>query len=135
MAGGTECQARDADSRRQIALLAGGLMSPQETAHVLKISVPAVEQRLERRKLLAVGLPGGHRGLPALQFTRDGRVRESVAEVATAGAHLDPWALLSILVDEVEDSAGGTLLERLSDDAVRRDVMSRIASYGEHAAA
>jgi hypothetical protein len=131
----TELLLRGADAKSRITELAGGLLSPLKVAHVLKISVPGVKQRLERRKLLAVQLPGGQRGFPALQFTREGRVREGVADVAAAGAHLDPWALLAILVDEVEDSTGGTLLERLGDDAVRADVMGRIATYGEHAAA
>jgi hypothetical protein len=131
----TELLLRGAEAKSRIADLAGGLMSPLKVAQVLKISVPGVKQRLERRKLLAVQLPGGQRGFPALQFTRDGRVRDGVAEVAAAGARMDPWALLAILVDEAEDSTGGTLLERLADDAVRADVIGRIASYGEHVAA
>ncbi|MBV9110260.1 MAG: hypothetical protein JO306_12690 [Gemmatimonadetes bacterium] len=131
----TELLLRGAEAKSRIMSLAGGLLSPLKVSQVLKISVPGVKQRLERRKLLAVQLPGGQRGFPALQFTREGRVRDGVAEVAAAGAHLDPWALLAILVDEVEDSSGGTLLERLDDDAVRADVMGRIASYGVHAAA
>jgi hypothetical protein len=131
----TELLLRGADAKSRIAELAGGLLSPLETAHVLKISVPGVKQRLERRKLLAVPLPGGQRGFPALQFDADGRVREGVAEVAAAAAAVEPWALLAILVDEVEDPSGGTLLERLGDEAVRNDVLGRIASHGEHGAA
>ncbi|HKP76276.1 MAG TPA: hypothetical protein VJT67_12185 [Longimicrobiaceae bacterium] len=131
----TELLLRGAEAKGQIAALAGGLLSPLEAARVLKISVPGVKLRLERRKLLAVPLPGGQRGFPALQFEQDGRVRDGVAEVAAAGANIDPWALLSILVDEAEDAAGGTLLERLGDAAVRADVLGRIATYGEHGAA
>lgn len=131
----TELLLRGAESKSRVAEFAGGLLSPLEAARVLNISVPGVKQRLERRKLLAVPLPGGQRGFPAFQFERDGRVRTGVPEVAAAGAHLDPWVLLSILVDEVEGEAGGTLLERLSDEAVRADALSRIASYGEHGAA
>jgi hypothetical protein len=130
----TELLLRGADAKSRIAELAGGLLSPSDTARILKISVPGVKQRLERRKLLAVPLPGGQRGFPALQFHADGRVREGIAETAAAGATLNPWALLAILVDEVEDATGGTLLERLADDAVRADVLSRLAGYGEHAA-
>jgi hypothetical protein len=131
----TELLLRGADAKSQIAELAGGLLSPLEAARVLKITVPGVKQRLERRKLLAVPLPGGQRGFPARQFQEDGRVRDGVPAVAAAGAHLDPWTLLSILVDEVEDPTGGTLLERLGDETVRADVLSRLSSYGEHAAA
>ncbi|HET7230126.1 MAG TPA: hypothetical protein VFJ16_09000 [Longimicrobium sp.] len=131
----TELLLRGADAKSRIMELAGGLLSPLEAAKVLKISVPGVKQRLERRKLLAVPLPGGQRGFPAFQFDRDGRVREGVAEIAAAGAPIEPWALLAILVDEVEDPAGGTLLERVGDEDVRADVLQRIATYGEHGAA
>jgi hypothetical protein len=131
----TDLLLRGAEAKNQIARLAGGLLSSSQAAEVLRISVPGVKQRLERGKLLAVPLAGGQRGFPALQFQQDGIVRKGVTAVATAGAHLDPWTLLSILVDEVEDPTGGTLLERLDDDGVRADVLSRLARYGEHAAA
>jgi hypothetical protein len=131
----TDLLLRGAEAKNQIARLAGGLLSSSQAAEVLRISVPGVKQRLERGKLLAVPLPGGQRGFPALQFQQDGHVRKGVPEVAAAGAHLDPWALLTILVDEDDGGDGGTLLERLDDDAVLRDVLSRLASYGEHAAA
>jgi len=131
----TELLMRGAQAKSRIAELAGGLMSPLEVARVLNISVPGVKQRLERRKLLAVTLPGGQKGFPALQFEHDGRVREGVPEVVAAGARIDSWALLGILVDEVEDQDGGTLLERLGDQEVRTDVLGRLASYGEHGAA
>lgn len=131
----TELLLRGADAKSQISSLAGGLMSPLEAARVLKITVPGVKQRLERRKLIAVSLPGGQRGFPALQFAENGHVRSGVPEVAAAAADMDPWALLAILVDEVEDASGGTLLERLGEEAVRADVLARLASYGEHGAA
>src|SRR6202008_634113 len=92
----TELLLRGADAKSQVARLAGGLLSPLEAARILNITVPGVKQRLERRKLLAVPLPGGRRGFVAFQFERDGRVRKGVPEVAAAGAALDPWALLAI---------------------------------------
>jgi hypothetical protein len=101
---------------------------------VLHISVPGVKQRVERHKLLAVPLPGGQWGFPALQFGKDGHVRPGIPEVARAGAHVDPWTLLSILVDDVEDGRGGLLLERLDEPAVLTDVLNRLATYGEHVA-
>ncbi|HEV7590860.1 MAG TPA: hypothetical protein VGO40_22305 [Longimicrobium sp.] len=131
----TDLLLRGAEAKNQIARLAGGLLSSSQAAEVLRISVPGVKQRLERGKLLAVPLPGGQRGFPALQFQQDGHVRKGVAEVAAAGAHLDPWALLAILVDEADGAEGGTLLERLGEEAALRDVLSRLASYGVHAAA
>jgi len=131
----TDLLLRGAEAKNQIVRLAGGLLSSSQAGEVLRISVPGVKQRLERGKLLAVPLPGGQRGFPALQFQQNGHVRKGVAEVATAGAHLDPWALLAILVDEDDGGEGVTLLERLSEEAVLADVLSRLASYGEHAAA
>lgn len=126
---------RGAEAKSRIAELVGGLLSSTEAAALLRISVPGVKQRVERRKLLAVPLPGGQWGFPALQFAEGGHVRAGVPEVAKAGAEVDPWALLSILVDEVPEGAGGVLLERLDDPAILRDVLGRLATYGEHAAA
>jgi hypothetical protein len=125
---------RGAEAKRDIAELVGGLLTSSQAASVLNISVPGVKQRVERHKLLAMPLPGGQWGFPALQFGEDGHVRAGVAEVARAGAHVDPWALLSILVDDVEDRKGGMLLERLDERAVLDDVLNRLATYGEHVA-
>ena len=125
---------RGAEAKSRIAELVGGLMSSTEAAAVLRISVPGVKQRMERHKLLAVPLPGGQWGFPALQFAPGGHVRAGVPEVAKAAARVDPWALLSILVDDAPDGSG-VLLERLDDPAVLRDVLGRLATYGEHVAA
>lgn len=126
---------RGAEAKSRIAELAGGLMSSTEAAAVLRISVPGVKQRVDRRRLLAVPLPGGQWGFPALQFAQGGHVRAGVPEVAKAAARLDPWALLAILVDDAPGAAGGVLLERLDDAAALRDVLGRLDSYGEHVAA
>jgi hypothetical protein len=101
---------------------------------VLGISVPGVKQRMDRHKLLAVPLPGGQWGFPAFQFAEGGHVRPGVPEVAKAGAQVDAWTVLSILVDDVPDGSG-VLLERLDDPAVLRDAVQRLESYGEHVAA
>ncbi|HEV2149042.1 MAG TPA: hypothetical protein VGR37_16670 [Longimicrobiaceae bacterium] len=126
---------RGAEAKSRIAELAGGLLSSTEAGALLRISVPGVKQRVERRRLLAVPLPGGQWGFPALQFAQGGHVRAGVPEVARAGAEVDPWALLSILVDDAPGDAGGVLLERLDDPAVLRDVLGRLTTYGEHVAA
>lgn len=125
---------RGAQAKRQIAELVGGLLTSSQAADVLHISVPGVKQRMDRRKLLAVPLPGGQWGFPALQFREGGSVRPGVAEVAKAGSHVDAWALLSILVDDVGDASGGMLLQRLDEPAVLADVLNRLATYGEHVA-
>lgn len=125
---------RGAEAKGRIAELVGGLLSSTEAATVLRISVPGVKQRVERHRLLAAPLPGGQWGFPALQFGPGGHVRAGVPEVARAGAELDPWVLLSILVDDAPDGSG-VLLERLEDPALLRDVLGRVASYGDHVAA
>jgi hypothetical protein len=124
---------RGAEAKNQIAEQVGGLLSSSEAAAILGISVPGVKQRMDRHKLLAVPLAGGQWGFPALQFAEGGRVRPGVPEVAKAGAEHDPWTVLSILVDDVSDGSG-ILLERLDDPAVLRDVLDRLATYGEHVA-
>jgi hypothetical protein len=131
----SELLLRGAAAKSEIMDAVGGLLSSSEAAALLKISVPGVKQRVQRRALIAVPLPGGQWDFPARQFDRGGRVRPGVAAVAAAGVDLDPWVLLSILVDEAEDGRGGILLERLDDAGVREDVLSRIATYGEHVAA
>ena len=125
---------RGAEAKSRIVAMAGGLLTSSEAAAILKITVPGVKMRLERRKLLAVALPGGQWGFPAHQFVDGGHVRDGVSEVAKAGAEIDPWALLSILMDDVSDGSG-TLLEHLDDPAVLRDALHRLETYGEHVAA
>jgi hypothetical protein len=131
----SELLLRGAAAKGEIMDAVGGLLSSSEAAALLKISVPGVKQRVQRRAVLAVPLPGGQWGFPARQFDLEGRVRQGVPAVAAAGAGLDPWVLLSILVDDAEDGQGGILLERLDDAAVRGDVLSRLGSHGEHVAA
>jgi len=131
----SELLLREAAAKSEIMEAAGGLLSSSEAAALLEISVPDVKQRVRRRTVLAVPLPDGQWGFPARQFDREGRVREGVPAVAAAGARLDPWVLLSILVDAAEDDRGGLALERLDNAAVRDDILSRLASYGEHVAA
>ncbi len=118
----------------QIAEFAGGLLFRPTVAELLQISGFNVATLIQRHELLTVPLPGGEPGFPALQFTKGRRIRSGVPEVAKTGAHVDAWILLSILVDDVEDGAGGTLLERLDEWMVLEDVLNRLATYGEHLA-
>jgi DNA-binding CsgD family transcriptional regulator len=130
----SELLLRGAEAKNRIAELVGGLLSSSEAAAILGISVPGVKQRMDRHKLLAVPLSGGQWGFPALQFDAGGHVRPGIPEIARAGAGVDAWTALSILVDDVPDGSG-VLLERLDDPAVLRDSVQRLESYGEHVAA
>lgn len=125
---------RGAEAKSRIVEMVGGLLTSSQAAAILKITVPGVMLRMGRRKLLALPLPGGQWGFPALQFAEGGRVREGVPEVAKAGADIDPWVVLSILVDDVPDGSA-TLLERLDDPAILSNAVHRLETYGEHVAA
>lgn len=131
--GWAELLLRGTEAKNQITELVGGLLSYSDAAAVLGISVPDVEQRMNRHELLAVPLAGGQWGFPARQFDEGGDVRLGVAELAKAGAALEPWTVLSVLMDDVPDGAG-ILLEHLDDPAVLRDAIRRLETYGEHVA-
>jgi hypothetical protein len=104
-------------------------------AELLGISVSAVNQRKNKhRSILAVPLSGGEWGFPVRQFV-DGDVRRGVADVVRAAADMNPWVLLSILLDDAGENGGPAVLDRLDDESVRADVLQRVRSHGEHVAA
>lgn len=126
---------RGARHKRAMLELAGGVMSSSEVSDLLGISVQAVKQRIERRTILAVPLAGGAWGFPAKQFDADGRVRTGVAEVLKSAPDVNPWVILSVLVDASSDERGGTVLENLEDAGVRAGAVALLAGYGEQGAA
>lgn len=131
----TRALARGAARKQEMIQRAGGVLSSGEVAELLGITVSAVNQRKNRhRSILAVPLSGGEWGFPARQFL-DGAIRPGVTEVVRAAGEMNPWVLLSILLDDAERDGGPTLLDRLDNDAVRADVLQRVRSYGEHVAA
>jgi hypothetical protein len=131
----TRALARGAARKQEMIQRAGGVLSSGEVAELLGITVSAVNQRKNRhRSILAVPLSGGEWGFPARQFV-DGAVRTGVAEVVRAAGEINPWVLLSILLDDAGNAGGPTLLDRLDDPAVRADVLHRVGTYGEHVAA
>lgn len=130
----TRALARGAARKQEMIQRAGGVLSSGQVAELLGVTVSAVNQRKNRHSsILAVPLSGGEWGFPARQFV-DGAVRTGVAEVARAAAQMNPWVLLSILLDDVAEEGGPTLLDRLDDSAVRGDVLHRVSTYGEHIA-
>ena len=131
----TRALTRGAARKQEMIQRAGGVLSSGQVAELLGISVSAVNQRKNKhRSILAVPLSGGEWGFPARQFA-DGEVRRGVGEVVKAAGEMNPWVLLSILLDPIREESGPTLLDRLDDDAVRRDAVNRVRSYGEHVAA
>lgn len=130
----TRALARGAARKQEMIQRAGGVLSSGQVAELLGITVSAVNQRKNRhRSILAVPLSGGEWGFPVRQFV-DGAVREGAAEVVRAAGEMNPWVLLSILLDNAGADGGPTLLDRLDDPAVRADVLHRVATYGEHIA-
>lgn len=131
----TRALARGAARKQEMIQRAGGVLSSSEVAELLGVTVSAVNQRKNRhRSILAVPLSGAEWGFPARQFV-DGDVRPGVAEVVRGAADMNPWVLLSILLDDSDQEGGPTLLDRLDDEAVRRDVLQRVRTWGEHIAA
>lgn len=130
----TRALARGAARKQEMIQRADGVLSSGEVARLLGITVSAVNQRRSRhRSILAVPLSGGEWGFPARQFG-DGDVRKGVAEVVKAAGEMNPWVLLSILLDPVADAEGPMLLDRLDDEAVRADALNRVRTHGEHVA-
>jgi hypothetical protein len=128
----TRALARGAVAKQEMIVEAGGCLSSGEVSRMLGITASAVNIRRTRRTILTVPLSGGEWGFPARQFA-DGDVRGGVAEVVRAAGDMNPWVLLSILLDPLPGADGATLLDRLDDAEVRGDVLTRIGSYGEHA--
>lgn len=132
----TRALARGVARKQEMIRAAGGVLSSGEVARLLGVSVSAVNQRKNRhRSILAVPLSGGEWGFPARQFVGDGDVRKGVSEVVRAAGEMNPWVLLSILLDPVAGEGGPVLLDQLDDPAVREDVLNRVRTYGEHVAA
>jgi hypothetical protein len=133
--GWTRALARGAARKQEMIQRANGCLSSGEVAQLLGISVSAVNQRKNKhRSILAVPLSGGEWGFPVRQFD-DANVRRGIAEVVKAAGEMNPWILLSILLEPVAEEDGPTLLDQLDDPAVRQDVLNRLRTYGEHVAA
>lgn len=132
--GWAEFRERGLRAKQEITELVGGLIAATEAAALLNVSTQILERDVQEHAILAVPDADGRLRFPRLQFTRDGRVRPGVAEAAKTGASMDPWVVLSILVDDVPNGSA-ILLERLDDPAVLLDVLHRLEMYGEHVAA
>lgn len=127
----TRALARGAVAKQEMIGEAGGCLSSGEVSTMLGITASAVNIRRARHTILTVPLSGGEWAFPARQFA-DGEVRAGVSEVVRAAGDMNPWVLLSILLDRLPGEADVFLLDRLDEPEVRRDVLTRIGSYGEH---
>lgn len=128
----TRALARGAAAKQEMIQAAGGFLSSGEVATLLGKSVSAVNQRRARNQILAVPLSGGEWGFPASQFASED-LRTGIAEVVSTARTMNPWVLLSILLDRVPGS-GSRIIDLLDRPDVMEDVLTRVRSYGEHGA-
>jgi hypothetical protein len=128
----TRALARGAAAKQEMIQAAGGCLSSGEVATLLGKSVSAVNQRRARNQILAVPLSGGEWGFPAAQFASED-LRGGVAEVVSSARAMNPWVLLSVLLDRVPGT-GARIIDSLDRAEVREDALSRVRSYGEHGA-
>lgn len=131
--GWTRAMARGAVRKQEMIERAGGVYSSSEAAALIGITVSAVNLRRKRGRILAVPLSGGEWGFPARQFA-EGEVRAGVADVVEAASGMNPWVLLSILLEPVQGADGLVILDRLDDDGVRAAVLARVRDFGSHGA-
>lgn len=129
----TRALARGAAAKQEMIQASGGCLSSSEVAKLLGKTVSAVNQRRARNQILAVPLSGGEWGFPASQFSA-GDLRSGVATVVSAAETMNPWVLLSILLDRVPGS-DARIIDSLDAAAVMDDVLARVRSYGQHGAA
>lgn|GEM_PF-1274829 len=128
----TRALARGAAAKQEMIQAAGGCLSSGDVAKLLGKTVSAVNQRRVRNQILAVPLSGGEWGFPASQFST-GDLRNGIAEVVSIARTMNPWVLLSILLDRVPGSES-RIINSLDAPGVMEDVVARVRSYGQHGA-
>lgn len=128
----TRSLARGAAAKQEMLQTGGGCLSSSEVAKLLGKTVSAVNQRRARNQILAVPLSGGEWGFPARQFA-SGDLRRGIAEVVSTAGSMNPWVLLSILLDRVPGSEL-RIIDSLDNPEVMEDIRTRIRSYGQHGA-
>lgn len=126
----TRALARGAAAKQEMIQAAGGCLSSGEVAKLLGKTVSAVNQRRARNQILAVPLSGGEWGFPANQFSSND-LRSGIANIVSAAGTMNPWVLLSILLDRVPGSES-RIIDSLEESEVMEDVLARIRSYGQH---
>jgi hypothetical protein len=128
----TRALARGAAAKQEMIQAVGGCLSSGDVAKLLGKTVSAVNQRRVRNQILAVPLSGGEWGFPARQFS-SGDLRRGIAQVVSTAKSMNPWVLLSILLDRVPGSES-RIIDSLDAPGVMEDVLTRVRSYGQHGA-
>lgn len=108
--------ARALKQRQELVAQAGEMMSSPQVGALLGISRTAVDKRRTNRRLLALRIgPDWH--YPAFQF-EDGEPLVGMAEVLSAMAAHDPWAILDELLARDSGMGGRSLLDILREKDV-----------------
>lgn len=128
----TRALVRGAAAKQEMLQAAGGCLSSGDVARLLGKTASAVDQRRARNQILAVPLSGGEWGFPAAQFA-SGDIRSGIADVVNTAGTMNPWVLLSILLERLPTS-GARIIDSLDAPEVMADVLTRVRSSGEHGA-
>lgn len=111
---------------------AGGLISSDEAAGILRITRQAIDKRRIAGKLIAI--PQGQRGFgyPVCQFNSRG-LMPGLEQLLRALSHADPWMQLSFLLSPNSTLGNRSPREVLEEGRID-SVISAAASFGEHGA-
>jgi biotin operon repressor len=124
---------RGTERQQTLVKSGGGVLSAEETAHLLGISRQAVDKR--RRQGQLIGLTQGRRGYayPAWQF-ENGKTIEHLQKVLHPLREHDPWMQLSFFLNANDRLNGITPLQALRAGDVEQ-VAQAAQAYGEQGAA
>jgi len=127
-----EAKLRGLEIRQEMLQKAGGTLTSEGVADVLKVSRQAVDKRRAAHQLLA--LTQGRRGYsyPSFQF-EDGKTLVGLDQVLAKLSALDPWMQLSFFTNPHERLSGKTPLDFLQNGMVE-DVVVAASGYGEQGA-
>lgn len=123
---------RGLELRKDMLKIAGGALTSERVAEVLKVSRQAVDKRRAANQLLA--LTQGKRGYsyPGFQF-EDGKTLKGLEQVLANLRSLDPWMQLRFFTSPHE-----RLNQEMPMDALRQgnldDVVAVASAYGEQGA-
>lgn len=124
--------ARGAKLKEALIERAGGLLSSRKAASLLEISPQALHKRMNKGRLLAIGLAGGDLGYPAFQFESEA-MQAGVAGVLEAIGVDEPWSQLSFLFLTLDELGGVTAVDAIRAGKAAAAILAA-RHYGEHGA-
>jgi len=127
-----EAKLRGLERKRQLVEAAGGALSAQSVAELLRITRQAVDKRRAQHQLLA--LTQGRRGYiyPSFQF-EEGNTLSGLGDVLEELKSFDPWMQLAFFVNSNDRLSGETPAAALRVGN-QSEVLRAARSYGEQGA-